>query len=72
MNGTLLYDLYKDTETFSNIWTEYRPNLNEFCIAYEKDILKYGNKKGMVGKPNIPANNFTVSMIAWTTFGTWQ
>lgn len=58
----------KDTETFTNLWTEYSSNLDEFCVNYENDIKEYGNKEGMIGKPDIPVNNFTVSMIPWTTF----
>ena len=59
---------HKDTETFSNLWTEYKPNLEDFCVAYENDLLKYGEQHGMSGKPNIPSNSFTVSMLPWTTF----
>lgn len=59
---------HPDTETFSTLWTEYTPDLAEFCAAYERDRLQYGNQKGMTGKPNLPANSFNVSMIPWTTF----
>lgn len=59
---------HKDTETFSNLWTEVAPNLEDFCTLYEDDIAKYGEQHGMIGKPNIPPNSFTVSMIPWTTF----
>lgn len=59
---------HKDTETFSNLWTEYKPNLDDFCAAYEEDMLKYGKQLGITGKPNIPSNSFTVSMLPWATF----
>ena len=59
---------HKDTETFSNIWTEYSPDFNTFSVAYENDMQKYGNKQGMIGKPNAPENTFPVSMIPWSTF----
>lgn len=59
---------HEDTETFSNLWTEYTPKLDEFYIAYKEDQLKYGMKKGMIGKPNVPPNSFAVSMIPWVTF----
>lgn len=59
---------HKDTETFSNIWTAYTPNLEDFCAAYENDLQRYGSQKGMTGKPNVPENSFPVSMIPWTTF----
>lgn len=59
---------HKDTETFSNIWTTYTPDLESFYVAYENDLKEFGNNKGMIGKPNMPDNCFTVSMIPWTTF----
>jgi chloramphenicol O-acetyltransferase type A len=59
---------HKDTETFSNIWTEYIPNYDDFSAAYELDLLKYGKNKKMIGKGNVPANSFPVSMIPWLTF----
>lgn len=59
---------HKDTETFSNLWTDYDSNYEKFCTAYENDILKYGEQKGITGKPNVPENNFNISMIPWTTF----
>ena len=61
-------DFHKDTEAFSNIWTNYTPNFEEFCNAYENDILQYVNEKGMTAKPNVPSNYFNVSMIPWATF----
>ena len=59
---------HKDTETFSNIWTEYTMNFKDFLMAYENDIMQYGNIKSMDAKPNAPDNSFPVSMIPWTTF----
>ena len=59
---------HKDTEAFSNIWTNYTPNFEEFCNAYENDILQYVNEKGMTAKTNVPSNYFNVSMIPWATF----
>ena len=59
---------HKDTETFSNLWTEYKPTLDDFCAAYEEDMLKYGQQPGIIGKSNIPSNCFTVSMLPWATF----
>ena len=29
---------HEDTETFSDLWTEYMPNIEEFSRAYENDI----------------------------------
>ena len=59
---------HKDTETFSNLWTDYFEQYNDFCNAYENDIKQYGNLHGMVIKPDMPANNFPISMVPWTTF----
>ncbi len=59
---------HKESETFSNIWTEYATNMDDFFHAYEADILRYGTNTGMNAKPNVPQNVFTVSMIPWTTF----
>lgn len=59
---------HKDTETFSEIWTEYSDDYEAFCQAYEADIQRYGAQKGLIGKPDAPKNIFTVSMIPWTTF----
>lgn len=58
----------KNTETFSNLWTEYFNKYDDFCVAYEKDMEEFGELKGMMVKPNIPENSFPVSMIPWTTF----
>lgn len=59
---------HKDTETFSELWTEYSADYEAFCNAYEADMQRYGAQKGLIGKPNPPKNIFTVSMIPWTTF----
>lgn len=59
---------HKDTETFSDLWTAYTPNIEEFCAAYENDMRLYGTQHEMIGKPNMPENIFTVSMIPWSTF----
>lgn len=59
---------HEDTETFSNIWTQYFPEYEDFCHAYEQDLFRYGDRKGMEAKPNVPENSFPVSMIPWTSF----
>ncbi|ACA46359.1 type A chloramphenicol O-acetyltransferase [Clostridium botulinum] len=59
---------HKDTETFSNIWTEYSENYDIFCKSYEKDMQMFSSVKGLIAKPDIPANNFPVSMVPWTSF----
>lgn len=59
---------HKETETFSNIWTFYSKDYETFCQRYQDDIKHYGSIKRFMAKPNLPDNNFTVSMIPWTTF----
>ena len=59
---------HNETETFSNLWTAYNENYEAFCMAYEDDIRRYGDRLQMDGKPNAPANTFPVSMIPWATF----
>lgn len=76
-NGVLgIYDtmspcytvFHKDTETFSNIWTEFSADYHDFCAAYESDLSKYGAAEKMEAKPDVPENVFPVSMIPWTSF----
>jgi len=59
---------HKDDETFSSIWTEYSEDIYIFNERYEKDILTYGNKKGLSPKANTPDNCYNISMIPWLTF----
>lgn len=59
---------HKDTQTFSNIWTAYNKDINEFFKEYENDKVNYAGKKEMTAKPNLPENHFCVSMVPWATF----
>ena len=59
---------HPDTETFSNLWTDYAEEYSAFCQAYEEDRRRFGSRQGMTAKPGMPANCFTVSMIPWTSF----
>jgi len=58
----------KTTETFSNIWTEYKENYDDFYTEYKKDIEIFGSVNKMEAKSNVPDNVFFVSMIPWETF----
>lgn len=59
---------HKDDETFSNIWTKFYANYDEFLNEYEKDQNMYKNNNGMNTKPDTPENTFPISMIPWTSF----
>lgn len=58
----------RQSETFFNVWTEYKPNIEDFCAAYEADMQRYAGTKGMLGKPDVPDNYFNVSMVPWAAF----
>lgn len=79
MNGTGqlgIYDLmhpcytvfHSESETFSNLWTQYDPDYETFCAAYRRDIAEYGQNLCMEGKPGTPENTFPVSMVPWASF----
>ena len=59
---------HKDTETFSNLWTEYIDDYTLFEQRYRQDLERYGNVKSMQAKPDPPANTFPVSMVPWENF----
>ena len=59
---------HKDSETFSNIWTTYAPEYQDFLENYQLDQQRYGSCKGLIGKPDQPENTFPVSMIPWASF----
>lgn len=59
---------HKESETFSNLWTEYTPDYEAFCQAYQRDMAEYGDNLGMEAKPGTPENTFPVSMLPWASF----
>lgn len=59
---------HRDSETFSNLWTEHTEDYQVFCRAYERDLEQFSGNKSMMAKPGVPANTFPVSMIPWESF----
>lgn len=59
---------HKQSETFSNLWTAYTPDYRAFCAAWEQDMALYGDRPGLVSRPDTPANTFPVSMVPWARF----
>lgn len=59
---------HKETEQFSNLWTAWTDDFAAFCRAYEDNLAAYGQAPGMAPKPELPENNFPVSMIPWISF----
>lgn len=57
-----------DTESFTNIWTEYSLSFPEFYERYLLDIKNYGEIKNFIAKPNFPENVFNISSIPWVSF----
>ncbi len=58
----------KETETFSNLWTDYDEDYYKFFKNYNKDMDKFKNQYGMNLKKNTPVNTFPISMIPWASF----
>jgi len=58
---------HNETETITNVWTEYNADFDLFMQNYNDDMLKYQNdfKKS---KPLNSKNCFNVSCIPWTSF----
>lgn len=59
---------HKDTETFSNIWTEYDSDYTTFLAIYKSDMGQYGGVQGILAKSAQPENTFPVSMLPWMSF----
>ncbi len=58
----------KDSQTFTNIWTDYNSSFPEFYKEYLLDIQNYGEIKSLMAKPNTPSNIFNISSIPWVSF----
>ena len=58
----------KTQEHLSNIWTSFSDDYKTFCRRYEEDLACYGKIEKFTAKPDVPENNFNVSMVPWITF----
>jgi len=59
---------HQESESFSNVWTEYKDNFQIFHSKYLKDIQKYGNAKEENTQIIEQTNLFHVSCIPWVSF----
>lgn len=59
---------HKETETFSDLWTEWNENLSVFLSNYKLDMKLFGNNCCMNAKPDTPANILFISSLPWVTF----
>ena len=62
----------KETEKFSNIWTESNVSFNSFYNSYKSDLLEYKDKNEMFPKKPIPENTVPISMIPWIDFSSFN
>ena len=63
---------HRESETFSNLWTAYSEDYAVFLQNYTADQAQYGHLEGFAPKPDMPENIFTVSMVPWTDFTSFQ
>ena len=63
---------HQDSETFSNLWTEYTEDYPAFCRRYRQDNSQFGSVEKLFAKPDQPENSFTVSMVPWCSFDSFH
>lgn len=63
---------HKDTQTFSNLWTQFDDDYEIFRENYRRDLETFGSRHGFDGKPDPPENLFTLSMIPWVQFDSFH
>lgn len=67
-NSNPYYTIFnKESETFTNVWTEYHSDFDIFYQNYNKDIQENLNNAND-SKPLPDKNIFNVSCIPWTSF----
>ncbi|MDR2010843.1 MAG: chloramphenicol acetyltransferase CAT [Bacteroidales bacterium] len=59
---------HNDDKTFSDIWSDYSGEFTEFYNTVTGDIIKYKNVKGIIARPDRPANYCHVSALPWLSF----
>lgn len=59
---------HKDDETFSDLWTKYHENFEDFYQGYEDALEHYGNCHGIKARPGQPANFFCISCVPWLDY----
>jgi len=57
-----------ESSMFSSIWTQNSSSFAEFYDMYQDDVKKYNSLGKLFPKPTIPANNFPISMLPWSSF----
>lgn len=58
----------KESDNFTNIWTEYTPVFSEFYKRFQVDVEEYGAIKAFMAKPHAPPNTFMISSLPMISF----
>lgn len=59
---------HEDDKTFSDLWTEYRPEFPDFYQGFSQTLARYGDCHGIKGRPGQPANFFCISCVPWLDY----
>ena len=60
---------HKDDETFSVLWTAYRPDLAGFCRDWEAERARYGDIHAFEARPpEVGQGLFNISAVPWVSF----
>ena len=54
---------HKDDHTFSDMWSCYREDFNEFYQEMVRDMENYGNRKGIKAREGQPPDFFCISCV---------
>lgn len=59
---------HEDDKTFSDLWTEYAPDFPSFYRGFAQTLARYGDCRGIKGRPGQPANFFCASCVPWLDY----
>lgn len=59
---------HEDDKTFSDCWTDFSEDFDEFYQNITYDMEKFKNKKGIKVKENQPPYFYCISCIPWVSF----
>lgn len=59
---------HEDDQTFSDIWTEWHEDFQDFYQAVTDDMAAYGDVRGVKTKPDRPDAFTPISCVPWITF----
>ena len=59
---------HEDDKTFSDLWTEYRPDFGDFYQEWERVTAVDCDNHGVKGRPGQPANFCCISCVPWLDY----